>query len=161
VWSRGFDDFLDPYTRPGAVPAYGGVEIDPELEQWELAEREREAEEAQRRRERRRPVTFSLVALAFFLVWALLLMAIWAADPQACPLDPDRPCEGAFRGLGERPAVGDFLYLSVNATFVNLPADITAASRVARTAVTLVVVTGVATVTAYASHWLGVRRAGD
>lgn len=88
-------------------------------------------------------------------------MGLWGLQPEACPIDPDVGCHGAFRGLGLSPDLGDFVYLAVNVSLGNMPPDVIAASRWARTAVTIELVSGIALVAAHGARFLGLRVAID
>jgi hypothetical protein len=99
----------------------------------------------------------ALPALMFFFGWALLYSVLWLLDQGACSPDTAIACTHAFRGAGHDPTFGDFLYLSVNEAFANPPPDFFPASRLARTATTMEVLTGVLGVTVFAGAFFGVR----
>jgi hypothetical protein len=103
----------------------------------------------------------ALPALLFFCGWALVYMLIWAHSPQACSLDLTRACHGAFQGAGHSPTFGDFLYFATNMAFANPAPDFVAHSRLAHTAATIEVLTGIGLVTLYAGAFFGVGRAAD
>jgi hypothetical protein len=97
----------------------------------------------------------ALPALLFFCLWAVVYLFIWAHDPASCPADPAQACAGAFLGAGTRPTFGDFLYYSVNMAFANPAPDLVAHTRVAHTAATIEVLSGVGLVTLYAGAFFG------
>jgi hypothetical protein len=97
----------------------------------------------------------ALPALLFFCLWAVVYMFIWSHDPEACPLDPTHPCSGAFLGAGAHPTFGDFLYYSVNMAFANPAPDFIAHTRVAHTAATIEVLSGIGLITLYAAAFFG------
>jgi uncharacterized SAM-binding protein YcdF (DUF218 family) len=102
----------------------------------------------------------ALPALLFFCAWAFIYMLIWAHDPAACPADPAHPCSGAaFLGAGRHPTFGDFLYYSANMAFANPAPDLIAHTRVAHTAATVEVLSGVGLVTLYAAAFFGLGQA--
>jgi hypothetical protein len=103
----------------------------------------------------------SLPALLFFCGWALIYMLIWAHSPDACSLDLSRPCSGAFQGAGHDPTFGDFLYFATNMAFANPAPDLVAHSRLAHTAATIEVLTGIGLVTLYAGSFFGIGRRAD
>ena len=90
-----------------------------------------------------RRVGLVLLALAFFLFWTLIYIGVWRAHP-----------EGAFRGLPGTPTFSDFFYYSVSTGFVSPPGDITAASKGARTATMIELLTGTAALAAYLGSFL-------
>jgi hypothetical protein len=90
-----------------------------------------------------RRVGLVLLALAFFLFWTLIYIGVWRAHP-----------EGAFRGLHETPTFADFFYYSVSTGFISPPGDITAASKGARTATMIELLTGTAALAAYLGSFL-------
>jgi hypothetical protein len=100
----------------------------------------------------------ALPALLFFCGWALVYMLIWAHNPEACSLDLSRPCSGAFQGAGHDPTFGDFLYFATNMAFANPAPDLVAHSRLAHTAATIEVLTGIGLVTLYAGSFFGLGR---
>jgi hypothetical protein len=85
-----------------------------------------------------RRVGLVLLALAFFLFWTLIYIGVWRAHP-----------EGAFRGLPDTPTFADFFYYAVSTGFITPPGDIAAASKGARTATMIELVTGTAALAAY------------
>jgi hypothetical protein len=103
----------------------------------------------------------SLPALLFFCGWALIYMLIWAHSPDACSLDLSRPCSGAFQGAGHDPTFGDVLYFATNMAFANPAPDLVAHSRLAHTAATIEVLTGIGLVTLYAGSFFGIGRRAD
>jgi len=103
----------------------------------------------------------ALPALLFFCAWALIYMLIWAHSPEACSLDLSKPCVGAFQGAGHDPTFGDFLYFATNMAFANPAPDFVAHSRLAHTAATIEVLTGIGLVTLYAGSFFGIGRGAD
>jgi hypothetical protein len=103
----------------------------------------------------------ALPALLFFCSWALVYMLIWAHDPAACSLDLAQPCSAAFQGAGHNPTFGDFLYFATNMAFANPAPDLVAHSRLAHTAATIEVLTGIGLVTLYAGSFFGIGRRAD
>jgi hypothetical protein len=97
----------------------------------------------------------ALLAVAFIVGWTLVLMLLWAADPAACSLDLAEPCAGAFRGLGERAAPGDFIYLAVNGAVASTPPDLVPTSRVAHMALAVEFCSGAVLIGAYALALVG------
>ncbi len=96
-----------------------------------------------------------LLGLAFFLVWTFVYLAIWAYHPTGP--------EHAFDGLDAEPRFADFFYYAVSTAFISPPGDIVAASRGARSATLIEMLTGLALVTAYAGSFVDwhSRRTGD
>src|SRR4051794_26554972 len=103
----------------------------------------------------------ALPALLFFCGWALIYMLIWAHSPDACSLDLSKSCAGAFQGAGHNPTFGDFLYFATNMAFANPAPDFVAHSRLAHTAATIEVLTGIGLVTLYAGSFFGIGRRPD
>ena len=103
----------------------------------------------------------ALPALLFFCGWALIYTLIWAHSPEACSLDLSKPCSGAFQGAGHNPTFGDFLYFATNMAFANPAPDFIAHSRLAHTATTIEVLTGIGLVTLYAGSFFGIGRRAD
>ena len=100
-----------------------------------------------------RRIGLPALALAFFLVWTFIYIAVWWAHP-----------EDAFRGLEAEPRFADFFYTAVSTAFVSPPGDIVAHSRGARAATVIEMMTAFALVTAYASSfidWHGRSEAKD
>jgi len=79
-----------------------------------------------------------ILGLAFFLVWTLVYIWLWAFHPHE-----------AFRGLGPSPRFADFFYYAVSAGLDRPPADIIASSRGARSATMIEMMTGIALLAAY------------
>ena len=103
-----------------------------------------------------RRIGLPLLGLGFFLVWTFVYLAVWAYHPTGP--------EHAFDGLDARPRFADFFYYAVSTAFISPPGDITAASRGARSATLIEMLTGLALVTAYAGSfvdWHGRRTEGD
>ena len=97
-----------------------------------------------------RRVGLPVLALAFFLVWTFVYIAVWWADP-----------EQAFRGLEPEPRFADFFYTAVSTAFVSPPGDIIAHSRGARAATVIEMMTAFALVTAYASSFIDWHRRSE
>jgi hypothetical protein len=89
-----------------------------------------------------------LLGLAFFIVWTLVYMALWAVHP-----------EEAFRGLDAKPRFADFFYYSVSTAVISPPGDIIAHSRGARSATMIEMLTALALLTAYLSSFVDWQRA--
>jgi|1186.fasta_scaffold28924_3 hypothetical protein len=90
-----------------------------------------------------RKIGLVLLALGFFLFWTLIYIGVWRSHPA-----------GAFKGLPETPRFSDFFYYSVSTGFVSPPGDITAASKGARTATMIELLTGTAALAAYLGSFL-------
>jgi hypothetical protein len=94
-----------------------------------------------------------LLGLAFFLVWTIVYVGLWAFDPSH-----------AFDGLERLPRFADFFYYAVSTAFISPPGDIFAKSRGARSATMIEMLTAFALLTAYLSSfvdWYGQRREAD
>jgi hypothetical protein len=90
-----------------------------------------------------RRVGIVLLALAFFLFWTLIYIGVWRWHPH-----------GAFRGLPSTPTFSDFFYYAVSTGFISPPGDIIAASKGARTATMIELLTGTAALAAYLGSFL-------
>jgi hypothetical protein len=90
-----------------------------------------------------RRVGLVLLALAFFLFWTLIYIGVWRWHP-----------DGAFRGLQHTPTFSDFFYYAVSTGFISPPGDIVAASKGARTATMIELLTGTAALAAYLGSFL-------
>jgi hypothetical protein len=90
-----------------------------------------------------RRVGLVLLALAFFLFWTLIYIGVWRSHPA-----------GAFHGLPPTPTFSDFFYYAVSTGFVSPPGDIIAASKGARTATMIELLTGTAALAAYLGSFL-------
>jgi hypothetical protein len=90
-----------------------------------------------------RRVGLVLLAVAFFLFWTLIYIGVWRWHPS-----------GAFRGLPHTPRFSDFFYYSVSTGFVSPPGDIIAASKGARTATMIELLTGTAALAAYLGSFI-------
>jgi hypothetical protein len=91
-----------------------------------------------------------LLGLAFFLVWTIVYVGLWAFDPVH-----------ALDGLAPLPRFADFFYYAVSTAFISPPGDIFAKSRGARRATMIEMLTAFALLTAYLSSfvdWYGQRR---
>jgi hypothetical protein len=97
-----------------------------------------------------RRIGLPVLALAFFLVWTFVYIAVWWAHP-----------EDAFRGLEPEPRFADFFYTAVSTAFVAPPGDIIAHSRGARAATVIEMMMAFALVTAYASSFIDWHRRSD
>ena len=84
-----------------------------------------------------------LLALAFFLFWTLIYIGVWRSHP-----------DGAFHGLPQTPTFSDFFYYAVSTGFISPPGDIIAASKGARTATMIELLTGTAALAAYLGSFL-------
>ena len=91
-----------------------------------------------------RRVGLVLLALAFFLFWTLIYIGVWRSHP-------DRRVQGP---AASTPTFSDFFYYSVSTGFVSPPGDITAASKGARTATMIELLTGTAALAAYLGSFL-------
>jgi hypothetical protein len=90
-----------------------------------------------------RRVGIILLALAFFLFWTLIYIGVWRSHPA-----------GAFKGLPGTPTFSDFFYYAVSTGFVSPPGDIVAASKGARTATMIELLTGTAALAAYLGSFI-------
>jgi hypothetical protein len=97
-----------------------------------------------------RRIGLPVLALAFFLIWTFVYIAVWWAHP-----------DDAFRGLEPEPRFADFFYTSVSTAFVSPPGDILAHSRGARAATVIEMMTAFALVTAYASSFIDWHRRSE
>jgi hypothetical protein len=88
-----------------------------------------------------------LLGLAFFLFWTFVYLGLWWYHP-----------EETFTGLSERPRFADFFYYAVTAALTSPPEDIVAASRGARSATMIEMLTGIALLGAYLSSFVQLRR---
>jgi hypothetical protein len=91
-----------------------------------------------------------LLGLAFFLVWTFVYVGLWWVHP-----------EEAFRGLGPDPRFADFFYYAVSTALISPPGDIVAASRGARSATMIEMITGFALLAAYLSSFVDWQRRRD
>jgi hypothetical protein len=87
------------------------------------------------------------LGLAFFLFWTFVYVGLWWYHPQE-----------TFTGLAERPRFADFFYYAVSSAFIAPPQDIVAASRGARSATMIEMLTGLALLTTYVSSLFQWRR---
>lgn len=84
-----------------------------------------------------------IMALGFFLLWTFVYLGVWWYHP-----------ETAFTGLvraGEDPRFADFFYYAVMTAFISPPNDIIAASRGARSATLIEMLTGLSLLATYLS----------
>jgi len=92
-----------------------------------------------------------ILALGFFLLWTFVYLALWWVHPQE-----------AFTGLardGQDPRFADFFYYSVMTGFISPPNDIIAASRGARSATLIEMLTGLSLLATYLSGLVAFPRA--
>jgi hypothetical protein len=89
-----------------------------------------------------------LLGLGFFLLWTFVYVGLWWVHP-----------EETFAGLPESPRFADFFYYAVMTALTSPPEDIVAASRGARSATMIEILTGIALLTTYLSSLLEARRA--
>jgi hypothetical protein len=94
-----------------------------------------------------RRVGLPLLGLAFFLVWTLVYLALWALHPHE-----------AFQGLPASPRFADFFYYAVSTAFVSPPGDILAHSRGARSATMIEMLTGFALLATYLASFADWQR---
>ena len=90
-----------------------------------------------------RTLGLPILALGFFLLWTFVYLALWWVHP-----------EEAFTGLirnGENPRFSDFFYYSVMTGFISPPNDLIAASRGARSATMIEMLTGLSLLATYLS----------
>jgi hypothetical protein len=90
-----------------------------------------------------RRVGLVLLALGFFLFWTLIYIGVWRWHPS-----------GAFHGLPQTPTFSDFFYYAVSTGFISPPGDTIAASKGARTATMIELLTGTAALAAYLGSFL-------
>lgn len=90
-----------------------------------------------------RKLGLPILALAFFLLWTFVYLAVWWYHPA-----------DAFTGLvrdGQNPRFADLFYYSVMTAFISPPNDIIAASRGARSATLIEMLTGLSLLATYLS----------
>jgi hypothetical protein len=87
---------------------------------------------------------------AFFLVWTFVYLSLWWRHPQE-----------AFTGLAAEPRFADFFYYAVSTAFISPPGDIAAASRGARSATMIEMLTGFALLAVYLSSFVDWHRRGS
>ncbi len=90
-----------------------------------------------------RKLGLPILALAFFLLWTFVYLAVWWYHPG-----------DAFTGLvhqGQDPRFADFFYYAVMTAFISPPNDIIAASRGARSATLIEMLTGLSLLATYVS----------
>ncbi len=83
-----------------------------------------------------------LVGLGFFLIWTFVYIGVWWYRPG-----------GAFGGLAVEPRFADFFFYAVSTGLISPPNDIVAASRGARAATLIEMITALALVTTYLSSF--------
>ncbi len=88
-----------------------------------------------------------LLGLAFFLAWTIVYVALWAVHPGQ-----------AFTGLPGDPRFADFFYYAVSTALISPPGDIFAASRGARSATMIEMLSSFALLTAYLSSFVDWQR---
>lgn len=97
-----------------------------------------------------RKLGLPIMALGFFLLWTFVYLGVWWYHPDT-----------AFTGLvnaGEDPRFADFFYYAVMTAFISPPNDIIAASRGARSATLIEMLTGLSLLATYLSslvEWPG------
>jgi hypothetical protein len=96
-----------------------------------------------------------LAALMFLTIATCAYMAVWASAPDSCSPNFDLKCDGAFRGLGAAPTIGDFMYLAISGATGNTPPDAIPVSRLAHTTIGAEFIVGALLVGAYASLLFG------
>ena len=90
-----------------------------------------------------RTLGLPILALGFFLLWTFVYLAVWWYHP-----------DDAFTGLmrdGVDPRFADFFYYAVMTAFISPPNDIIAASRGARSATLIEMLTGLSLLATYLS----------
>lgn len=90
-----------------------------------------------------RKLGLPILALAFFLLWTFVYLGVWWYHPTE-----------AFTGLvhnGQDPRFADFFYYAVMTAFISPPNDIIAASRGARSATLIEMLTGLSLLATYVS----------
>jgi hypothetical protein len=97
-----------------------------------------------------RRIGLPLVGLAFFLAWTVVYVALWAIHP-----------EEAFTGLAEEPRFADFFYYAVTTALISPPGDIFAASRGARSATMIEMLSSFALLTAYLASFVDWHGSGS
>jgi hypothetical protein len=88
-----------------------------------------------------------LLGLAFFLFWTFVYLGLWWVNP-----------DEAFGESFENPRFADFFYYSVMTALTSPPQDIVPASRGARSATMIEILTGIALLTTYVTSLFGARR---
>jgi hypothetical protein len=84
-----------------------------------------------------------LLGLVFFLAWTVVYIALWVIHP-----------EQAFTGLPDEPRFSDFFYYAVCTALISPPGDIFAASRGARSATMIEMLSAFALLTAYLASFV-------
>ena len=90
-----------------------------------------------------RRVGLPLLGLVFFLAWTVVYVALWVIHP-----------EQAFTGLPDEPRFSDFFYYAVCTAMISPPGDIFAASRGARSATMIEMLSAFALLTAYLASFV-------
>lgn len=90
-----------------------------------------------------RKLGLPILALGFFLLWTFVYLAVWWYHP-------DDAFTGLMRG-GVDPRFADFFYYAVMTAFISPPNDIIAASRGARSATLIEMLTGLSLLATYLS----------
>jgi hypothetical protein len=90
-----------------------------------------------------RRVGLPLLGLVFFLAWTVVYIALWVIHP-----------EQAFTGLPDEPRFADFFYYAVCTAVISPPGDIFAASRGARSATMIEMLSAFALLTAYLASFV-------
>lgn len=88
-----------------------------------------------------------LLGLAFFLFWTFVYLGLWWYHPVE-----------TFTGLPGQPRFADFFYYAVTTALTSPPQDIVAATRGARSATMIEMLTGIALLGAYLSSFVQLRR---
>ena len=100
-----------------------------------------------------RKLGLPILALAFFLLWTFVYLGVWWYHPA-----------DAFTGLvrdGQNPRFADLFYYSVMTAFISPPNDIIAASRGARSATLIEMLTGLSLLATYLSSLVDWPSRGD
>jgi hypothetical protein len=77
-----------------------------------------------------RMATAAWLVLGYFLTWTRLFLLVWVDDPADCEVG-EATCKGALQGFGTCPDLGDFVFLTLNASAANMPPDLVPRSDVA------------------------------
>lgn len=91
-----------------------------------------------------------ILALCFFLLWTFVYLALWWYHP-------DEAFTGLVR-LEQNPRFSDFFYYSVMTGFISPPNDIIAASRGARSATMIEMLTGLSLLATYLGSLVALPR---
>jgi len=88
-----------------------------------------------------------ILGLVFFLSWTFVYLGVWWFNP-----------DEAFKGLDASPRFADFFYYSVSTALISPPQDILPATRGARSATMIEMLTGFALLAAYLSSFVDWQR---